>query len=92
MPIGAGNLSLAMILFNRLIRGQLPQMKRHSINVYSGDLYHEVLEVCQRQNDKGKATPTNSPIFIKEATVTVQPEDQGLWTHGVIIKPNNNDH
>ena len=26
------------------------------------------------------------------ATVAVQWEDRGLWTHGVTVKPNNDDH
>ena len=33
-----------------------------------------------------------NPIFIPGATVAVQWEDGGLWTYGLIVEPNNDDH
>ena len=43
MPIGAGILSPAMMLFKRLISGLLLQMNRDSINVDNDDLHCETL-------------------------------------------------
>ena len=31
-------------------------------------------------------------FFIKGAKVAVQQEDRRLWTHGLIVEPNNDDH
>ena len=87
MLIGAGLLSLAVMLFNRLIRGLLPQMSRDPINVDNDDLHHEALKDCQRKNYKGKDTQKDLRIFIKGATVAVQQEDRGPWTHGMIANP-----
>ena len=36
--------------------------------------------------------PKNPPLFLTGATVAVQLGDGGLWTHGVIVKLNNDDH
>ena len=56
MPMGAGLPCLGMILFNRPIRGLLPQMRRDPINVDNDDLHCKELEACQRKNLKSKDT------------------------------------
>ena len=45
-----------IMLFNRMIRGLLPQMSSDPINADKDDLHYKVLEVHQRKNDKGKDT------------------------------------
>ena len=77
--IGARLPSPAMMLFNRLIRGLLPQMNRDPINVDNDDLHREALEALQRKN-KGKDTRKFHPIFITEATVAAQQEDRFVYT------------
>ena len=44
MCIGAGLPSPAFLLFNRLIRGLLPQMNREAININNDDAQYEVLK------------------------------------------------
>ena len=44
MPIEAGLPSPITMLFNRLIRGLLPQMNRNPININSDDLHHEAIK------------------------------------------------
>ena len=90
--IGAGLHSPATMLLNRLIRGMLPQMNRDPINQDNDDQHCEALEAHQRKNDRGKNTLKDLPIFITGSTVAVQWKDRGLWTHGVIVKPNNDKH
>ena len=53
--IGVDFLSLAIILFNRLIRSLLPEMNRDPFNVDNDHLHHTGLEAHQRKN-KGKDT------------------------------------
>ena len=90
--IGAGLPSPATMLFNRLIESLSPEMNRDPINVNNDNLYCEALETCLRKNDAVKDTQKDPPIFITGATVAVQWDDGGLWTYGVIVKPNNDDH
>ena len=66
-------------------------MNRDPINRDIDDFHCKALEAQQRKN-KGKDTQKDSPIFITTAIVAVQWEDGGLWMHGVIGKPNNNDY
>ena len=66
MPIGAGHLTLAMMLFNRLIRGLLLQMNRDPINVDSDGLHCEALEAHERKDDKDKDTQMDPPILLQE--------------------------
>ena len=47
-------MNVAMILFNRPIRGLFLQMARDPINVDNVDLHHQALETQQRKNDKSK--------------------------------------
>ena len=72
--MGAGLLSLATILFNRLIRGFLPPVSRDSINVDKDDLHYETLEAFQRKNDEGIDTQKYL-LSITGATVAVWQED-----------------
>ena len=92
MPTGAGLLSLAIMLFNRLIRGLLPQMRRDSINVDNDDLHHEALEAGQRKNDKGKDTKKYPIVCLTRPMVAVQQQGRGLWPHAVIVETNNDEH
>ena len=91
MPIPVGLPSLAMMLFNRVIRGLFPKMNRDLINVNNDDLPHEALEAHQGKYYKGKDTQKDSPNFISVATVAVWQEDRGPQTHDVIDKPNKDD-
>ena len=88
MLMGAGLPGLAMILFNRLIKGLLLQMKNDPIYANNDDLHHKALDAYQRKNDKGKDTQKDSLNIISGAMVAVHLEDGWLWTHGVIVKPN----
>ena len=47
MPHGAGLPSLAMLLFNRPIRGLLPQMNRQPININNDDAQYEALKTTK---------------------------------------------
>ena len=72
---GAGFLSQAMMLFNRLIWGLLPQMSRNPNNVDNDGLHYEATEKHHIKNDKDKDTQNYPSSFITEATVAVQQED-----------------
>ena len=62
-----------MMLFNRPIRGLLPQMKRGPINENNNDIHFEALEAYQRKyNNKGKHTQEIPSVFIAGATLTIQ--------------------
>ena len=62
------------------------------MNIDNYDLDHKAFEANERKNDKGKNTEKDPTIFITGATVAVQWEDGGLWTHGMIVGPHTNDH
>ena len=51
------------------------------IDVNNDDLHYEALESHQRKKCKSKYTQKIYPW-----------EDQGPWTHGVIVEPINDDH
>ena len=87
MLVGAGLPSPATMLFNKLMKGLLPQMNRDPIYVSNDDPYPEALEACQMKNDKGKDTQTIL-LFL----LPLQQQNRGLWKHSMIFKPNNDDH
>ena len=64
------------MLSSSLIRGLLLQINRDPIIMNNGSLHQKVLEVHQRNDDKGKDTQ-NDPIFITGARVAVEQEDGG---------------
>ena len=66
-------------------------MSRDPISVNNDNPHWKVLLVCQRLNDMDKDTQKDPHIFITGATVAVQQEERGQWTHGVIVEPDNND-
>ena len=92
MLIGAGLPNPTMMLFNRLIRSLFSQMNRHPIDIDNDELHYNALEAHQRKNDKVKDTHKDPFIYITGATEAVQWKDRRLWTHGMIVKPNNDDH
>ena len=70
--IGTGLLSPETMLFNRPIRGLLPEMNRDPINVNNNDVHYEALEAHQRKNSKGKNTQKHPSVSVAGATVAVQ--------------------
>ena len=67
-------------------------MNRDSINFNNDNVHYETLDAHKRKCNKGKGTWKYPSVFNAGATLAVKQEDGRLWTHGVIVKPNNNDH
>ena len=63
--IGAGLLSLPVMLFNRPIRGLLPQLSRDTINVGKDDILKKALETQQKKNEKGRDAQ-KEPILLQD--------------------------
>ena len=51
---GAGLLSPAVMLLDRLMSGLLPKMNKDPINAHNDDLHHETLEAYQRKMIRAK--------------------------------------
>ena len=81
-----------MMLFNRPIRDLLPQMNRGPINRNNNGMHYVAFKPNKESMMKTNKLKKKPSVFITGATVIVQQEDLGPWTHGVIVKPNNCDH
>ena len=82
--IGLGLPSTAILLFNRPIRGLLPQINREPININSKDAQYEALKAHQSKYIKENDTHKDSLSFPIGSTVTIQHEDGGPQMHRVI--------
>ena len=63
MPIGAGLLTPAMLLFSRPERDVLCQMNREPININNDDAYYETLKACQNKYFKNNDTHKDTLPF-----------------------------
>ena len=76
-PMGPGLLSPATILFNHLIRGIMPIIRRQLVGVNNDEEHYEVLVNRQTKNGKNQGTPRNYVSIPTGSTVVVQHEDGG---------------
>ena len=76
-PINAVLPSLAMLLFNRPIRGLLPEMNREPIKINNDDAQYEALKAHQHKDVKNNDTHKDSLSFPIGSTIAVQHEDGG---------------
>ena len=89
-PMSAKLPSPAMLLFNRPIRGLLPQMNRGPININNDDGQNEALKSHKIKYVKNNDTHTH--FFLIGFTIAMQNEQGGPWVHVVIKEANSSDH
>ena len=70
------------MLFNRLIRGLLPQMNEDSINVDNDDLHHEALEAHQRKDIRAKILEKILILLLQELQ---QQSSEKMVYHGHLV-------
>ena len=92
IPTGPWLPSPSMLLFNRLIKGLLPQMNRKPIIINYDDVQYEVLKACHDIYVKNNEAHKDSLSFPIASTVPMQHVMAGSWTHIFIKAFNSSDH
>ena len=88
--LGQGLLSLAMLMFNRLVHGIMPIVDCKPL-VKDCDDDH-CAKLTERQQMNNSVTPAVFPCIPIGSAVAVQQEDGRPWTHGTIVGTGDHNH
>ena len=92
MPIGLGLPSPATVLFNRQVRGLLPNIKRSPMVYDCNKDHYNSLKSRQGKLIISNDTLKERKIKPAESTLAVQREDGGPWTRGTFYRARKWSH